>query len=313
MYPTNDTPYYGIFVKEQIDIMRKYHDVDLDVFFIDGRIDKLQYLKTISKIKTRINNGSYDLIHVHYGFSGLFLLSVRKFAIPVIVTLHGGDIQIEQGKKCQVYFTKKILRKTNTAIVLNEEMNDIVKRYVKNIFCIPCSVNTELFHEGVNKNNSIKHIVFPSDKNRKIKNYPLFSKTIEILRLKYKVNCNTYEVSNMSREQVSNLFQHSDILLMTSISEGSPQVVKEALACNLPVVTTAVGDVRTLLDGVKGCAVANNHDAEELAELVFKSLNNKIDGSLTPREKIFKLGLDDKSISNQIYKVYQKTIDEFLI
>src|SRR5262249_10022874 len=47
------------------------------------------------------------------------------------------------------------------------------------------------------------------------------------------------------------LMNAADCLLLTSSIEGSPNVVKEALMCNLPVVATAAGDVAELLEGVE--------------------------------------------------------------
>lgn len=312
MYPTEDAPYYGIFVKEQkMAVCRFHNDVDYTVVFIDGRKDKLTYLKSINKIHKIINENEFDLIHVHYGFAGLFLLKKLKKNIPILITLHGGDIQIEQGKKIQVFFTKRILKRANAAVTLNERMDKIVRDYVKKTYIVPCSVNTDIFSPGKQRKNQSEEdikIVFPSDKTRFVKNYPLFEKVIAVLIERYNIDCRTFEVKNMSRAQVSELYRSSDIMILTSFSEGSPQVVKEAMACNLPVVSTNVGDVSFLLDGVKDSAVSNTMSEIELAELAFDVLNNRIDG-IDGRKKIFQLGLDDKSISDKLYSIYKKLID----
>lgn len=107
----------------------------------------------------------------------------------------------------------------------------------------------------------------------------------------------------MSRIEVATLYQNADLMIMTSISEGSPQVVKEAMACNLPVISTNVGDVAHLLENVKNSAVANKMDAEELAFLAYQSLNNQISG-IDGREKIFQMLLNDQSIAQKIYNIY---------
>ena len=62
-----------------------------------------------------------------------------------------------------------------------------------------------------------------------------------------------------------------DLLLLTSVHEGSPMVVKEALACNLPVVAVPAGDVATRLQDVAGCHVVDA-EPEALASAVERVL-----------------------------------------
>lgn len=309
MYPCTENPTYGIFVQEQERaITHEYPNVHYTVVFINGRQDKSEYIKSIFKIRTLINKQSFDLIHVHYGFSGLFLLLGKlPKKIPVLITLHGGDIQAEQGKNVQVWFTKQILKKANAAITLNKQMDDIVKKYVKYTKIIPCSVNTNLFIPPSTPKFTTPqeelHIIFPSDKNRSVKNYPLFEKTISILKKKYGIKCHTSEIKNMSRTEVAQLYQNANLMIMTSISEGSPQVVKEAMACNLPVISTNVGDVSLLLENVKNSAVSTKMEAEELAKLAYQAINNQIKG-IDGRDKIFQMHIDDQSIAKYIYQIY---------
>jgi glycosyltransferase involved in cell wall biosynthesis len=62
-----------------------------------------------------------------------------------------------------------------------------------------------------------------------------------------------------------------DVLVLTSISEGSPMVVKEALACNLPIVSVDVGDVAERIDGVAACRIVPP-DAAAAAEAIAEIL-----------------------------------------
>lgn len=316
MYPSGDMPFYGIFVKEQENaICKEYPNVHYTIAYINGKNKKYEYLTSIFKIRKLIKRNDFDLIHVHYGFSGLFLLLGKlPKKIPVLITLHGGDIQVEQGKKIQVWFTKQILKKSHAAITLNTRMNNIVQKYVHKTEIIPCSVNTDTFYPPLtSKKNNLKdelHIIFPSDKNRLVKNYPLFEQTISILRGKYNLRCRISEIKNMSRAEVSELYRNADLMILTSISEGSPQVIKEAMACNLPIVSTNVGDVAFLLNNVSNSAISSNMEAEELAYLANKVLNGEIHG-ISGREKIFQLHLDDKSIAQKIYNTYLMLISRF--
>ena len=74
VYPSKDHPYHGIFVKEQMEAIKRLHpDVAFDVFYINGFGGKGEYLKSIWRVSNRINKGDYDLIHIHYGLAGLYL------------------------------------------------------------------------------------------------------------------------------------------------------------------------------------------------------------------------------------------------
>ena len=308
MYPNEDDPNYGIFVKEQIEAIERIRKIEKVVYVIDGKKGFGEYIKSVYRIRRVIRKGDFDLVHVHYGLSGLFLLLWRINA-PVIMTLHGGDIQAEQGKTVQVALTKRILKKCDFAITLNDRMDEIARRYIHHTDIVPCSVNTNLFRELVKKDitHSVQ-ILFPSARSRVVKDFPLFEKTCELLRQQFKLDVKEYYLENLSRNQVAELFNKMDVLLMTSISEGSPQVVKEAMACNLPVVSTDVGDVGVLLDGVKDSYVAKNREPKELADLVFISLSRGNDG-ISPRDKIKQLGLDDDSIAQRILTIYSRLIN----
>lgn len=307
MYPNEDDPNYGIFVKEQIDAIEHIQNIEKFVYVIDGKKGFGEYVKSIYKIRYIIRKGIFDLIHIHYGLSGLFLL-LGRVRVPVLMTLHGGDIQAEQGKTVQVALTKRILKKCDFAITLNDRMNEIAKAFIHHTEIIPCSVNTNLFKEFDQKEKSESvRILFPSARSRFVKDFPLFEKTCELLRQQYNLDVKEYYLENLSRNQVAELFNRMDVLLMTSISEGSPQVVKEAMACNLPVVSTNVGDVSVLLDGVKKSYVAKSREPKELADLVYKSLSSVKDG-ISPRDKIIKLELDDDSIAKKILSIYKRLV-----
>lgn len=309
MFPNTNDPTYGIFVKEQIDAIRTHEDIDYDVYVINGKRGYQEYLKSIFRIRSFVRNGGYDLIHIHYGLSGLFLL-FGKPAVPVIMTLHGGDIQAEQGRMVQVELTKCILRRCDYVITLNERMDELVRRYVEKSEIIPCSVNMRFFvpiSKEKERTGKIK-VLFPSARSRKVKDYPLFKRTCEVLRDEYGLDVEEFYLEDLSRKEVAKLFKEVDLLLMTSISEGSPQVVKEAMACNLPVVSTNVGDVALLLEGVRDCYVAESRDEKLLAALAYKSLAKKHKIGMSPIEKLKELGLDDDHVAWRLLKVYHDLI-----
>lgn len=312
MYPTAAHPYYGIFVSEQVEAVSRWHpDVHYDVYFIDGMSSKVNYLRSVVEIPDKISHGHYDVVHIHYGLSGLYTYWPFKRHVPTLVTMHGSDIMPNSGKPAFVAkVTRHAVKYADAAVVLNNTMEDIVKDIAKAVYRIPCAVNTELFVPAANKRQSAtKHIVFPSNKNRWVKNYPLFSATINRLRQQYNIICEEHEIDNMTRHEISQLLAESHLLLLTSHSEGSPQVVKEAMSCNLPVVATPVGDVEYLLNGVKDCYVATRHDDIELASLAAQALAGSGSG-VSGREKVFQLQIDEQSVADKIYDAYNCIINQ---
>jgi len=310
VYPSDNHPYHGIFVAEQLTAIKKLHDdVVFEVFYINGFKGRWQYAKSIWKVSNKINRGNYDLVHIHYGVAGLYLYWPFIKRVPTIVTFHGSDIQPKGGngrlsEKVSIHTAKK----ADAAIVLNEKMERMVKPFCNSVFMIPCAVDMNTF-KPLQRTEEYKkfQIVFPSNHERQVKNYPLFCEVLKILKEQYGIEAEEHELNKMTRQQIAQLYSNCDLLLMTSNSEGSPQAVKEAMCCNLPCVSTPVGDVSVLLKGVKDCYVSATHDANELAKLAAKSISRAGDGILG-RKKAIQLQLDEDSIANRIYNVYTKII-----
>ncbi len=316
MFPTDARPNYGVFVKEQMEaVTRDFPDVDYDLFNIDNIHGNSVYLKSIFKINKLISSGRYDLVHVHYGLSGLFLLfpMLRRKKIPVVMTLHGGDIQPEQGKSVQVRLTRRALRHTSVAISLNDRMTALAAEYCPIVVKIPCSVNTMVFTPPTYRippaHKKELTIVFPSDRARVVKNYPLFEAVVENYTRCYGTPIHTVELKNMTRTQIADTLRNADLMLMTSISEGSPQVVKEAMACNLPVVSTNVGDVETLLSGVESSTWSATPDVDELTDCVRRVVMGQVEGR-SGRRSLIALHLDHNSVAIQVHNVYKSLLQK---
>ncbi|EEC52946.1 glycosyltransferase [Bacteroides eggerthii] len=310
VYPTKEHPYHGIFVYEQVQAIKRLHpDVNFVVYYINGFGDKWQYMKSILGVAKKINKGNYDLVHIHYGLAGMYHLNPFLKHLPTITTFHGSDIQPKGGNgKLSVFVSRIAAKHSDVAVILNDDMESLVKPYCSKIYMVPCAVNLQTFKplEKTEVHDKVQ-IVFPSNHERQVKNYSLFCETLEILKQKYNIDAEERELKNMTRQQIAQLYSNSDLLLMTSKSEGSPQAVKEAMCCNLPCVSTPVGDVKVLLEGVKDSFVSKEHNAEELAQLVAESILHKKNG-LLGRDKIIQLQLDEDSVANKIYDLYRSVI-----
>lgn len=311
LYPCKEKPYYGIFVKEQIDSLYKYASISYDVYFIKGFKSWVYYLKSVFYIPALLIFKRYDVVHVHYGLSGLFLFFFPFFNKKVVLTLHSGEILSEKKKYIQIFITKIILKRVAHVIILSDQMEGIIKKYTNRYSIIPCGVDTAIFNYKPSSIKSDKKneyiLLFPSEPTRYIKNFPLFKSVIDLLITHYNLKISYKCIQNLTRYEIAALMNEADCLLMTSFAEGSPQVVKEALACGLPVVSTNIGDVESLLAGIPSCFISNQFDLKNIAKLVYDCLILGPD-RINIRNIFLLKKIDLDSIAQKIFLVYKKNI-----
>ena len=308
-YPTKKHPIFGIFVKEQIDSLSEL-GIENEVFFINGRErGKTEYLMSILKLRKLLNKKKFDVIHCHHAFSAVCFVLTGHYKRNKSIVSYQNDPSNEQGNKLFEFVRKKvdaIILKNNSTIVNNIS-----------IFSQPNGVNTNLFLPierkkclvKLNLNPSKKYVLFVSSNFiREQKRYDRFQKTLEIVKYKYGVkDLEELKLINTKRELVPYFFNAASLHLLSSDFEGSPNSVKEAMACNIPVVSTDVGNVQELLNGVNGSYVAKSNNAEDLAAFVVKALNNK--EPLNSRNILIQKQLDIESVAKKIISIYNKFIN----
>lgn len=287
------------FISEQAESLKNV-DIELDYFIVKGK-GILGYLGNFNRLKKKISSYKPDLIHAHYGLSALLANLQRK--VPVISTYHGSDIN-----KSRIFWFSRIamfLSKHN--IYVSEK--GILKSKPKNKFSlIPCGVNLDLFapqdkkqaRKELNWSDNVKYILFSGSFDNQVKNPDLAIKAVSCLK-----NAKLIELKGNSREKVDLMMNAADLCLMTSHSEGSPQFIKEAMACNCPIVSVDVGDVAYLLDKVDGCFIAPSN-VMGLSEVIEKAM--ELDVRTNGRDKLMDLSLDLTSIAIKIKNVYLEVL-----
>jgi glycosyltransferase involved in cell wall biosynthesis len=272
MWPSDAEPAHGVFVQEQVEDLRST-GVVVTVLAFDGRRDWLEYARAIRRVRRATAKGGYDLVHAHYGLTGLVALGQRR--IPVAVTFHGSDVGF---KRWQVPISRFVSR--HAALPIFVSPRGAQRLGVANPTIIPAAVDTARFNTrdrsaarrllGWNEDDVV--IVFPGDPRKPVKNYPLFLRTVEELQRRG-VYSKTVTLQDLERERVSDILCAADVSVMTSHAEGSPVTVRESLASGTPVVSVDVGDVREVLADLPGCAVVEP-DPRGLASAVVAALNS---------------------------------------
>jgi len=218
----------------------------------------MDYLRTVPRVITEARTG-YDLIHAHYGLTGP--LALAQFRIPAVLSLWGSDIH---GPVAPI--SRVSARFCDEVVVMSEEM-----RAALGVDCqvIPDGVDLERFTPEPQAqakrrvgwdDRDAADVLFPYPPAREVKNHPRAERIVTVVDNLLERPVRLRTVSGVAHDAVADYMNAADALLLTSDSEGSPNSVKEALACNLPVVATDVGDVRERLAGVEPSHVASSDE-----------------------------------------------------
>ena len=301
MYPA-EKPSFGTFVKEQEESLRK-EGVDVDVLFVNGVKSKLNYLWGFPRLWARLLTRRYDLIHAHYVFSGI--IARAQFLYPVVLTHHGSQVfQTWQAPLCRI-----ITPLMDRTIVVSPEMRE--KGRLKGVEVIPCGVDFSLFkpiprdqaREELGLPKEKKLILFAGEYFRPIKRFDIVQKAVDLLREK-DPNAELVLVSKKPLAVVPKYMSACDVIVLVSDGEGSPQVIKEAMACNLPIVSVPAGDVADVIGSTGGCYLCSQ-DPQDVANKLELALawGRRTEG----RERVRHLEVGN--IARRLVSLYQDLLE----
>jgi len=303
MYPTHDRPFHGTFVEKQVESLRQ-KGVEVDVLYVDGVSSKLNYIWGFPRLWAKLLMNRYHLIHAHYVFSGI--IARAQFVCPVVLTHHGSQVfQGWQASMCRI-----LTPFMDRAIVVSHEMKDkgkLTKSYV-----IPCGIDFQLFipipkkqaREELGLPQDKKLILFAGEYFRPIKRFDIVQVATKLLQERHP-DAELVLVAKKPLDEVPKYMSACDVLVLVSDGEGSPMVIKEAMACNLPIVSVPVGDVPEVIEGTQGCYLCSQEpkDVADKLELALQ-WGKRTDG----RKKIGHLEIG--AISQQIISLYQDLLQE---
>ena len=301
MYPTSENPAFGTFVRDQVESLEK-QGVEIDVFFVDGRRNKLNYLLAFPRLWKHLLTNKYDLVHAHYVFSGL--IARAQLSCPVVLTHHGPEVLMTwQAPLCY-----RVTPWFNEVIVVSREMYDRLDYPDAKI--IPCGVDFDVFkpmpkieaREVLDLPLDRKLVLWAGEYWRPEKRFDLVEAAMSKLKLE-DPSVDLVLLSGKPHAEVPMYMNACDALLLVSDGEGSPMVVKEAMACNLPVVSVHVGDVPDVIGRTPGCYLTSR-EADDIVAKLHTALgeNTRTNG----REHISNMSMD--SIASRIINVYHSAL-----
>ena len=289
------------FVIEQISALQNV-GIIVESYGITGN-GLLSYLRNIRGIRRKINLFQPNIIHAHYGLSGLVANLQRQ--VPVVTTYHGSD----------VHSGGWILRLSQLAMKLSAYNIFVSKKLQQrsgskrpNACVVPCGVNLEVIREESREvaraqlNRSKPMVLFSGSFAESVKN-PNLAKTA----MQQITDAELVELKGYTREEVNLLMNATGCLLMTSDREGSPQVIKEAMACGTPIVSVDVGDVKDIITDTEGCYIAERN-SDDIADKIRMALSFK--GKTKGRQRIIDLGLSNELVAKRLIEIYKEVLKQ---
>jgi glycosyltransferase involved in cell wall biosynthesis len=315
-WPTIEHPEWVPYITDQIEDLESL-GINVNVFHFRGNSNPFNYFKAWKNIHSILNSVQVDIIHAHWGYNGLLCLPCK---VPLVITFHGSDLQGYYKNNGKYDYFKSFFMKFSSMIAAYFSSTNILvsksllKKFPKwkkeRIKVVPCGIDTSLFTpiskiEARNKlklSLTKKYILFPANPNLPVKRFDLAMKIYEQVSKEIEVGLLT--LSNVPHELVPYYMNASDVLLLTSKHEGSPMVIKEALACNLPIISVNVGDIYDRVANIQGCYISLSDNPEELANLVKKVLfqNIEIDGRSHIEE------ISRKKSADRLFEIYQSVL-----
>ena len=292
-------------VDNQITSLKKKASVEIFTYVI--KKGGLEYLRSIKNLRVLVKKQQIDVIHTHYSFSG-FVAGLAFTGKPIVCSLMGSDVLSSSLERRVLRAFEKLFWKIT--IVKSKEMQSLIP----NSKLVPNGVDLKNFRM-IEKNKAQNKVRFDHRKINilfvatspevPVKNLKLAKNAIQFLNSELKENRFVLNIlSDIDYKELPYYYSAANMLIMTSLSEGSPNVIKEAMACNCPIIATDVGDIRELTNRVAECRIVK-YEVKSVVEAIKDiTSSGKRSNGRARLEKISSV-----KIVNELVSIYQSIID----
>jgi glycosyltransferase involved in cell wall biosynthesis len=318
MYPFAGARHYGSFVEEHVEAL-VHEGVEVDVVFVNPREGKLRYLTELPRLAKAMRAGSHDVLHAQHSYCAVQVAGLRgvlRIDTPLLFTIHEGEAYSSSslGRSRtlikQLAYWKRLKRLaldlSDHVVTVDEQLLAVLGHRGPYSVIAP-AVDTELFRPldrvecrrrlGLAPDGAI--LFFPASIARPEKGADLFKAALACLDRKVHV---VYG-GRIERAEMPVYMNAADVIVQTSHFEASPMVVKEAMACDRPVVSTDVGDVSALFGAAPGCFCVDR-DPSMIAAALRRAL--ELTGPVGARERILASGLSPASVARRYLELYRE-------
>jgi glycosyltransferase involved in cell wall biosynthesis len=316
MYPTAAAPATGTFVAAQVASLCDA-GVEIELLHIDRDAGGRHVYRGLGDTVTKlVQAGDHDLVHAMYG--GVMADVVTRVVRdrPVLVSFCGTDMHGGMGNgvfetlslRYGVRASHRAARRAAGVIVKSRNLFDALPRSVdlSRVWIVPNGVDLARFRprdrsecrRALGWDAARTHVLFPALPQRPEKRFALATAAVARLN-RSAAHIELHALERVPHDDVPLWVNAASAVLLTSVDEGSPNAVKEALACNVPVVSVDVGDVRERIAGIDGCFIAAP-TAEDLAANLGRALERE--APIAGRERVAEVSLE--RIAEKVLEIY---------
>jgi glycosyltransferase involved in cell wall biosynthesis len=303
----------AVFIARQAEFLKR-EGVEVEILPFRGARNPRNYLAAWKEVRRRLSTGGYDLVHAQFGQSGVTALPK---SVPLVVTFRGDDLEGIIGESGRYIpsgwllrlISREVARRADAVIVVSEHMKQYLPRSVAG-HVIPSGIDLDLFYpeprdlvrQRLGLPLDLRLVLFVGNPDLARKRYTLAQAAVEQVNRVFPTRL--LVGWEMQHQQIAELMNACDVLVLTSMQEGSPNSVKEALACNLPVVAVPVGDVASRLHGIHGCELCPDDRVETVAAGLIRVLHRgeRIDGRAAVR------ALDERVLTQRLIDIYRSIL-----
>lgn len=319
-YPSRQAP----FVTEQGEAIRAL-GYEVEFYLLKGN-----YLKQYFALRRKIKEWKPDIIHAHYGLTGIVAELQRM--VPVVTTFHNGETH----RWYVNLFSSLFSLLAEHVIYVAPHIRQKLYFKAKNYSVIPCGISLDdcfLMDKiearkelGWDINNN--YVLFGGAFHDLRKNYPLLRASVQKMQNRDdwetidggeqlgEIAC--MEMWKRTRRECMLMMNAADVFALPTKNEGSPQALKEAMACNCPIVATDVSDIKYMLGNLPGHYILANkrgiqadwkgdeHSVAELEELLKSALS--FEKRTSGRERLVEIAYTNEAIAKRIVDIYNEIL-----
>jgi teichuronic acid biosynthesis glycosyltransferase TuaC len=322
MYPTPRHPAYGAFVAEQVRSLWAA-GVHADVLFIDPRRTRLNYALCLRSVLARLRSARYDLVHTHHTYTVPVTHLARVLAgrrVPLVLTNHEGEALDPRPDRCPWHLTGRLrrsialkryaARQADFVVFVSEALSRVIATGRRHTV-IPCGIDLDRFGPldrdrcrarlGLPPRELV--LFFPAGPRARGKRFDLIAAAYDLVRAA-RPGAVLVTGGAIPYEMMPLYYNAADVVLQSSFYEASPTIVKEALACEVPLVSTDSGDTREIVGDVPACAICPD-DPGALAASALACAGRRAVGG---RAQLRARGLALDQVAQRLLRVYRDLV-----